>query len=120
MECIFCKICKNEIPSYMLYEDDRVKVFLDVNPNSNGHTLIVPKKHYKDLDDIPLEIIDSIFSKAKDIKKLLEEKLNPDGIKLVQNNGSLQEVKHYHLHIIPFYKENKKLNIEEIYKILNN
>lgn len=120
MDCIFCKICKNEIPSYTIYEDEKIKVFLDVNPNSNGHTLIIPKEHYKDLDDIPIEIINSIFSKAKDIKKLLENKLKPDGIKLVQNNGTLQEVKHFHLHLIPYYKNNKNISIEEVYKILNN
>ena len=52
MDCIFCKIVNEEIPSYTLYEDEIVKVFLDVNPDVNGHTLIVPKKHYQDLFDI--------------------------------------------------------------------
>ena len=55
---------------------------------------------------------------AKIIKKRIEEKLNPDGIKLVQNNGSLQEVKHYHLHIIPYYNDNNSLSLDEVYELL--
>lgn len=120
MNCVFCKIVNGETPSYTLYEDDKIKVFLDINPKSNGHTLIVPKEHFVDLDDISLEMVDYIFSKAKDIKKLLETKLNPDGIRLVQNNGVLEDVKHFHLHIIPFYKENNLKDVKEIYEILNN
>ena len=54
MNCVFCKIVNGEIPSYTLYEDDKIKVFLDINPRSNGHTLIVPKEHFVDLDDISL------------------------------------------------------------------
>ena len=52
MDCIFCKIIKGDIPSYTIYEDDIVKVFLDVNPMSPGHMLIIPKKHFENLDDI--------------------------------------------------------------------
>ena len=72
MECIFCKIIKGEIPSYTIYEDDVVKVFLDVNPDNNGHTLIVPKKHYLDLYDIPLDVLSHINKVSKEIAKLLD------------------------------------------------
>ena len=113
---IFCRIINGEIPSYTIYEDDIVKAFLDVNPKSNGHTLIVPKKHYKDLDDIDLDTLNHIMEIAKKIKKLLEERLNPNGIMLVQNNGVIQEVKHYHLHLIPYYEESSKIDVEEIAK----
>ena len=120
MECIFCKIVNNEIPSYTIYEDEIVKVFLDVNPHSNGHTLIIPKKHFKDLDDIDSETLNHIMKVAKDIKKELENKLNPTGIILTQNNGSVQEVKHYHLHIIPVYENNNLDDVENIYKKIKN
>lgn len=121
MDCIFCKIINGDVPSYTLFEDDIVKVFLDVNPMYNGHTLIIPKKHYKDLDDIDLETLSHILMIAKKIKKELEEKLNCDGIILTQNNGNVQEVKHYHLHLIPSYKETQNIvNIEEIYKKIKN
>lgn len=117
MDCIFCKIIKGEIPSYTIYEDEVVKVFLDVDPKENGHTLIIPKKHYQDLDDIDLATLNHIYEIAKKVKKLLEEKLDINGVTLVQNNGLSQEVKHYHLHLIPNYKEKQELiNVEEVYK----
>lgn len=115
---IFCKIANNEIPSYTLYEDKIVKVFLDISPNHNGHTLIIPKKHYENFFDIEEETLHYIFKIAKDISKLLKEKLNYDGISLSQNNGLGQEVKHYHLHLIPKYHNEEKLSVEEIYNKL--
>lgn len=119
MNCIFCKIVNGEIPCYKLYEDDIVLCFLDINPESNGHALIIPKKHYLDLDDIDEEVLNHIMKIAKKMKKLLEEKLNINGLTLIQNNGEVEEVKHYHLHLKPYYNgKNKKINIEEIYNIL--
>lgn len=115
--CIFCKIAKGEIPSKIIYEDEIVKAYLDINPTSTGHTLIIPKKHFTDLDDIDIETISHIMVVAKKIKKLLEDRLGARGIKLVQNNGCLQEVKHYHLHIIPDCKVEKK-SLDEVYEIL--
>lgn len=116
---IFCKIINNEIPSYKIYEDDIVIAFLDVNPLVNGHTLIVPKKHYKDLYDLDNETFTHIINIARKIGPILEEKLNADGITLVQNNGLYQEVKHFHLHLRPQYKEKQKLKpLEEIHKII--
>lgn len=116
-DCIFCKIANGEIPSKTIYEDDIVKVYLDINPISTGHTLIIPKKHFTDLDDIDLETINYIMETAKKIKKLLEEKLGAKGIKLVQNNGVFQDVKHYHLHLIPDCNVPKK-DLEEVFSLL--
>lgn len=113
---IFCKIINNEIPSYTIYEDDIVKVFLDVNPSHNGHTLIVPKKHYTDLFDIDNDTLNHILKISKQIAVLLKERLNYDGISLCQNNMYGQDVKHYHLHLIPKYKEEEKISVEEVYK----
>ena len=118
MNCIFCKIINGDIPSYTIYENDYVKCFLDVNPISNGHTLIIPKKHFTDVNDIDNEYLFKIHETSKKIVNLLNDKLKPDGIKLVQNNGVLQEVKHYHLHVIPHYNKNKKNKVEDIYKII--
>lgn len=118
MDCIFCKITNGEIPSYTIYEDEIVKVFLDINFNSAGHLLVVPKNHYKDLDDIDLETLSYIMNITKKMKKLLEEKLNIDGLTLIQNNGTIQEVKHFHLHLKPYYKNGLDLSIEEVYKRL--
>ena len=111
MDCIFCKIVEGKIPSLKIYEDDVILAFLDINPDSNGHTLIIPKKHYKDINDIDEKTLCHIYSKAKDIMKLLEKKLNADGFSLLQNNGSVQEVKHYHLHIKPYYSNNPSIKL---------
>lgn len=116
MDCIFCKIIKNEIPSYIIYEDDIVKVFLDANPDHNGHTLIIPKKHFICIEDIDEETLNYIMKISKKIYHLLMTKLKPDGITIIQNNGLPQAVKHYHLHLIPKYKNEYKMTIEEIYQ----
>ena len=118
MDCLFCKIINGDIPSYTLYEDDDVLCFLDINPLSKGHTLVIPKKHYKDINDIPLEELNSINDASKKIVKLLTNTYKPNGIKLIQNNGSVQEIKHYHLHIIPVYNRNKKVEVSVVYNEL--
>ena len=120
MDCIFCKIINGDIPSYTIYENDYVKCFLDVNPLSNGHTLVVTKKHFKDLYDIDEEYLLEVNKAAKEIVKLLDDKLSPNGYKLQQNNGNLQEVKHYHLHLKPYYKnKQEKKDPKEIFEILS-
>ena len=116
--CIFCKIINKEIPAKVIYEDEIVMVYLDINPIQAGHTLIIPKEHFKDLDDIKEETINHIMKTAKIIKKRIEERLKPDGLQLVQNNGNLQEVKHYHLHLIPNYENKKELSLNEVYELL--
>lgn len=119
MDCIFCKIISGSIPSYTIYEDDIVKVFLDINPDTNGHTLIIPKKHIVNLSDMDEATMKHICKIAQKMKKLLEDKLHIDGLTLVQNNGCIQEVKHFHLHLKPFYKDQQGIKkVEDIYNIL--
>ena len=105
MDCIFCKIINGEIPSYTLYEDDIVKVFLDISPNTNGHCMIISKKHFTNLVDIDLETLNHIYKIAKEMYELLKDKLDCKGLTLIQNNDYGQEVKHYHLHLMPRYKD---------------
>ena len=119
-DCLFCKIVSGSIPSYKIYEDETVIAFLDINPDSNGHTLIIPKKHYLDMNDIPLDTLNHIFKVAKELKVKIESKLNADGLTFVQNNGDIQEVKHFHLHLKPYYKDNELKSVEEIYNILKD
>ncbi len=119
MECIFCKIINNEIPSYTIYEDEYVKCFLDVNPTENGHTLIVPKKHFVDNSDIDNEYLLKVHEASKIVIDKINTKLDASGIKLTQNNGSLQEVKHYHMHVIPKYNDkSNKITVEDVFNLL--
>ena len=114
MNCIFCQIIKGEIPSYTIYEDEIVKAFLDISPESNGHTLIIPKKHFENSYEMDAETLKSIEIASQKIGKLLKEKLNCQGITRVQNNEYGQEVKHYHMHLIPRYeKDNFRLEINK-------
>ena len=112
---IFCKIIKGEIPSKKIYEDEIVMVIMDVNPRSNGHLLVIPKEHYQDLFDIKKDTLEHIMEVAKDMANMLIEKLGCDGITLEQNNGISQEVKHFHLHLIPKYSEGTNMDIEEVF-----
>ncbi len=118
MDCIFCKIINGDIPSYTIYENEYVKCFLDINPLSNGHTLIIPKKHFKDAFDIDEKYLFEIHKASKIILNMLNEKLKPNGFQLVQNNGIVQEVKHYHLHIIPKYNKSSKKDVKKIFEEL--
>ena len=116
MDCIFCKIINGDIPSYKVYEDNLVYAFLDINPDSPGHTLIIPKNHYQDLVSIDNETLLHIFDVTRILKKKMEEKLNIDGLTLIQNNGVVQEVKHFHLHLKPYYNNKIDMDIEDVYK----
>lgn len=118
MECLFCKIVNGEIPSYKIYEDDIVLAFLDIHPDTVGHTLIIPKKHYLDISDIDENTLIHIVRITKALKIRLGEKLNCDGLTLIQNNGDAQEIKHFHLHLKPFYNIKKDKTIEEVFELL--
>ena len=105
MDCLFCKIIEGTIPSKTIYEDDLVKVFLDINPNTNGHCLIIPKKHIVTVNEVDSELATHILEIEKKMYDLLKEKLNIKGLTIVQNNELGQEVKHYHVHLIPRYED---------------
>ena len=127
MDCIFCKIINNEIPSYTVYEDETVKVFLDISPKTNGDLLIIPKEHFTNVVDIPLDVLNHINKIVKEMYELLKEKLHCDGMTVIQNNDYGQEIKHFHVHLTPRYKNdllsheyNKNMlkPIEEVFKII--
>ena len=105
-ECLFCKIINNEIPSSTIYEDDLIKVFLDINPTTNGHMLIIPKKHHVNVMDIDEDVVSHALKVIKEkLYPMLKKNLGCDGLTIVQNNEYGQEVKHYHIHLIPRYQD---------------
>ena len=129
MDCLFCKIVNGEIPSKTIYEDDLIKVFLDINPTTNGDMLIVPKKHYENIMDIDDKLIPHIHNIAKELFIMLKQKLSVDGLTLVQNNEHGQEIKHYHLHVTTRYtndeimqSSNKKIlvSVEDVFEQIKN
>ena len=127
-DCLFCKIIKGEVPSKTVYEDELVKVFLDINPSTNGDLLVVPKKHYENIFDVDDEIITHTLKITREsLYPLLKEKLNCDGLTIVENNGYGQDIKHFHIHLTPRYKEDCLLHkfnkdilkeLDEVFKIL--
>ena len=120
-DCVFCKIVSGEFSSYKIYEDEDILSFLSIEPDSFGHSLVIPKKHYITYEDIPLELLDKLNNVGKIVYEKLQKNLKCDGIKLVQNNGIIQEVKHFHLHLIPVYTTEKedKTNLKEVLNAIN-
>ena len=110
--CIFCKIIRKEIPSFVVYENDYVLCFLDINASTKGHTLIVPKKHATNIFDLPEEDLIEISKAVKVVTNLLKENLHVENVNLINNSGNLagQTVMHFHLHVIPRY-ENDGIDI---------
>lgn len=104
--CIFCRIAAGEIPSQTIYEDEQFKVILDVAPATRGHALIIPKKHYADLYELPEDMAADVIRLAKRMMKIMTNKLSCDGFNIIQNNGEVagQTVFHFHMHLIPRYK----------------
>lgn len=129
-DCIFCKIVNNEIKSHTIYEDELVKVFLDANPETNGHMLIIPKKHYQNILDLDEKIIPhAVKIIKKKLYPLIKEKLHCDGMTIAQNNEYGQEIKHFHIHVVPRYENDQDyhsynkdilISIEDIYSKLTN
>ena len=105
--CIFCKIIKGEIPSKKIYEDDNVLAILDISQATKGHTLIMPKKHYDNLLEIPDEELKNVMVVAKKVAKKINEVYKPKGINLLNNCGEAagQSVMHFHTHILPRYED---------------
>ncbi len=104
-DCLFCKIINNELPSSTVYEDNLIKIIMNINPNTNGHLLILPKKHYVNILDIDEEIITHSLKVVREkIYPLLKEKLACEGLTLAENNELGQEIRHFHIHLIPRYK----------------
>lgn len=128
MECIFCKIVKGEIPCHKIYEDDKILAFLDIMPINKGHTLIVPKKHSRDMledDDADLA---ACIKTAKKLAKSIVNAMKADGFNLGINTKEAagQAVFHTHFHIIPRFKEDglkhwpgQKKEMEELKEVQN-
>ena len=108
-ECIFCKIVEKSLDAQIIYEDDKIMAFLDINPATEGHSLVIPKKHYENLFDVDTQLASYLFEKTIIIARSVKEAMQCDGINLVQSSGkaAMQTIFHFHIHIIPRYKSDK-------------
>ena len=102
-DCIFCAIAAGEIPSFKVYEDDLALAYLDINPFSKGHTLVIPKAHAAGLLDADDKMLSELVLRVKKVAAQVKEKLGCDGFNILQNNGEAagQTVRHIHFHIVP-------------------
>ena len=121
-DCVFCAIAAGEIPSFKVYEDDAVLAYLDINPFTKGHTLVIPKKHSTGLLDTDDAVLAAVVARVRKVAARLKEALPCDGFNILQNNGEAagQTVKHLHFHIVPRYAgeplvfESHKGDMEEL------
>jgi histidine triad (HIT) family protein len=128
MDCIFCKIVEGTIPSYKIYEDDILIAILDISQATKGHTLVIPKAHFKNLYEIDQNLSGEIFKVIPKLANAIKTAFNPIGLNvLINTEKPLQTVNHFHVHLIPRY-ENDKVEIDfvnhqsemnqELYKII--
>jgi len=115
-DCLFCKIISGEIPSYRVYEDEAVYAFIDINPASEGHTLVAPKKHFNSFTDLGAEDVAALFEAARKVTLALEKAFSANGMNIGVNNGEVagQEVPHVHVHVIPRKKGDGGRGIKSI------
>jgi len=121
--CLFCRIIRKEIPSYVIYEDKEVIAFLDILPVNPGHALVLPKRHFDSFLEMDEKSITSVFSAAKDIANSILKAVNAHGFNLLVNDKKAagQLIDHVHIHIIPRFEgdgyehwHGKRLSDEEM------
>ncbi len=110
--CVFCKIVSGQIPSTKIYEDENSLAFLDINPATNGHSLVISKKHYATLLDIPGAELEELILAVQKTGAATMKATKADGFNVLQNNGAVsgQVIHHLHFHIVPRFK-NDSLNL---------
>ena len=113
-DCIFCKIAQGQIKSSIVYEDSEVLAFLDVNPVSNGHTLVITKEHFDNFLMVPKDLLDHVFNVAQKVAQAQTQQLGAKGINILTNVNEIagQTIKHFHVHVIPRYEGGDGLTID--------
>jgi histidine triad (HIT) family protein len=111
-DCIFCKIVAGDLPAEIVDEDERTIAFMDINPATAGHALVIPREHTRDLSSIDPSDLKAVVLGAKRLALLAHERLGAQGVNLLNSCGALawQTVFHFHIHVIPRY-ENDPLRL---------
>lgn len=112
-DCIFCKIIAGEIPASKVYEDDQVLAFLDISQVTPGHTLVVPKQHFRNLLEMDADSTSQLFARVPDIARKVMKVTKAKGMNILNNNEEIagQTVFHTHVHLAPRYEETDGLQI---------
>ena len=110
MDCVFCKILDGQMPSMKIDEDESTLTFMDINPLSSGHCLVVPKRHAATIFEADVRDLEAAMVAAKRVAIAIQEALRPDGLNMLQANGAaaFQSVPHFHLHLIPRWANDGK------------
>jgi histidine triad (HIT) family protein len=105
--CIFCKIVAGEIPSAIVDEDEATIAFMDINPATRGHALVIPREHYVDLLEVPADQLAAVANAAQRLARRVKDELGADGVNLLNSCGraAWQTVFHFHIHVIPRYAD---------------
>ncbi|MCY9660657.1 HIT family protein [Paenibacillus chondroitinus] len=104
LECLGCRLAHGLEPTHVVYEDEHVTCILVIDPCSEGHSIILPKKHYADVDDLDLETAQSVMKASANLSKGLKTLFHPDGISMMQNGGKFSDLGHFHMHIWARYE----------------
>jgi histidine triad (HIT) family protein len=101
--CIFCRIVRGEAPAFRVHEDELTSVFMDINPVTDGHTLVVTREHFDNVFAATPEALEAVARSAKRVADAIHRVLQPDGLMIFQLNGTAagQSVFHYHMHLMP-------------------
>jgi histidine triad (HIT) family protein len=111
-DCVFCQIVKDQIPAHIIYQDELVIAILDIDPISDGHTIIIPKKDILDIHSLDAETGKRVMEIAKKLAGVIQQEFKFDGCMIMQVNGAFQDVPHFHLHV---FGRNKKNDIKFYY-----
>ena len=105
-DCIFCKIVAGDLPATIVAQDERTVSFMDINPATRGHALVIPRRHARDLLEIEPDELQAVAVAAQRLAKRVHDRLGADGINLINSCGPLawQTVFHFHVHVIPRYE----------------
>jgi histidine triad (HIT) family protein len=103
-ECLGCALAKKDLLVHVVYEDHFVCCILDHDPFNEGHVLILPKKHFRYVDEFDSETANAIMKASQLLSKALKKIYKPDGITICQNGGTIDELTHFHMHVVPRYE----------------